>query len=483
MREPLVSLIIGNYNGAHILGECLDAVFAQTYPHLEVIVVDDASADDSLKVATSYSRVKVIANRRNRGLAHCRNRGLDEATGSYIAFIDNDAVLEPDWLEAMLEAVQAWPDARLFASHIVFYGDPDMINSTGGFINLAGYAWDRGIYRPAAEVRYPPLVFYPCGAAMFMDRRLLDEVGGFDEAYSYSFDDVELGWRALMAGHQVIYVAGAKVRHRFSSTVGRYNPRKLYLYERNRILCLCKNIEAATLRGVATESIGLYLHRIRVETMQPERGWGERASYLWRMLLAPLWNLMHVGHIRRQRKKLAAWRRVGDLELINRGLIFNRVDTLPFSGGAPLPECAPVTKAVARNGKSEIHMTAEDVEYLGGGWHSREYTPEGKRYRWTGATAAAVLADRGEPGCLIIETLLAHPHEASRVKVEVNGQHLGDLTVVNGPARHELKISPEAMNGYLDVRLNVGNPFNPAELSGTEDRRTLGIAITRIAVE
>ena len=196
-------------------------------------------------MATGYPRVKVIANRRNRGLAHCRNRGLAEATGSYIAFIDNDAVLEPDWLEAMLEAAQAWPDGRLFASHIVFYGDPGMISSTGDssiWPAMPGIAAFIG--RPG-EVRYPPLVFPPCGAAMFVDRRLLDEVGGFDEAYSYSFDDVERGWRPLMAGHQVVYVAGAQARHA-ASTVGRYNPPKLYLYERNRILCLCKNIEAAT---------------------------------------------------------------------------------------------------------------------------------------------------------------------------------------------------------------------------------------------
>ena len=153
-----------------------------------------------------------------------------------------------------------------------------------------------------------------------------------------------------------------------------------------------------------------------------ERGWGERISYLWRMLLAPYGTLCTWAISAGNEKQVAAWRRVGDLELINRGLIFNRVDTLPFSGGAPLPECAPVTKSVARNGKSEIQMTAEDVEYLGEGWHSREYTPEGKRYRWTGVAASAVLADSGQPGSLIIDTLLAHPHEASRVEVEVNGR-------------------------------------------------------------
>lgn len=482
MEGPLVSFIIGNYDGEEVIGECLEAVLAQDSVPAEVIVVDDASRDASVEVVRGYPRVRLLVNEGNRGLAVCRNRGLAESRGRYVAFVDNDAVLDPGWLEAMLAAVEEWPDARLFASRLVFYHDPSRVNSTGGFVNLAGYAWDRSIYRPAEEARDSPGVFFPCGAAMFMDRGLLDEMGEFDAAYRYSYDDVELGWRTLMRGYRVIYVEGAVARHRFSYTVGRYNPRKLYLYERNRIRALLKNMEGPMLRAVAADVAALYLHRLRVELTKPENGWWTRARYVLRMLQALLWNAVHAPSTLRERKRTGALRRVPDQELIDAGLLYGTVDTPPPTADSPLMDYAPFRPGRAEVGRRDLRMVKKSAAFLGAGWHNQEQTPKGVGFRWTGREAVVVMSGSGRPRRLVIETLLANPREDTLVDVSVNGWEAGRLTVANEPARHQVELAPEALNGHLEVRLSVRNPFNPAELTGGEDRRLLGVAVTRITV-
>jgi GT2 family glycosyltransferase len=482
VEEPLVSFIVGNYNGERVIGECLEAILAQAAVPLEIIVVDDASRDASVEAVRRYPSVKLLVNEGNLGLAVCRNRGLAESRGRFVAFIDNDAVLGPGWLKAMLKAAEEWPDARLFASHLVFYHDPSRINSTGGFANLAGYAWDRSIYRMDEEVRDSPQVFFPCGAAMFMTRELLDEIGDFDATYCYSYDDMELGWRTLMRGYRVIYVPGAVARHHFSYTVGRYNPRKLYLYERNRIRALLKNMETPILRGVAADVAALYLHRIRVELTKPENGILTRTRYAASMLRALLWNAAHARSTFRERKVAASLRVVSDQELVNAGLIYNAVDTPPVTADSPLLDYVPFHNGAAREGRRELRMVKRDAGCLGEGWHNQEQTPKGVHFRWTDSEAVAVLSGSRHPRRLVIETLLANPREDTLVDVEVNGRPAGSLTVGNKPAKHELKLAPEALNGHLEVRLNVRNPFNPAELMGGDDRRLLGVAVTRIAV-
>jgi GT2 family glycosyltransferase len=482
VEEPLVSFIVGNYDGEKVIGECLEAILAQAAAPLEVIVVDDASQDASVESVRHYPRVKLLVNKGNKGLAVCRNRGLAESRGRYVAFIDNDAVLDPGWLEAMLAAVEEWPDARLFASHLVFYHDPSRVNSTGGFANLAAYAWDRSIYREDEEVQVSPQVFFPCGAAMFMPRALLTEVGGFDAAYRYSYDDMELGWRTLMRGYRVVYVEEAVARHHFSYTVGRYNPRKLYLYERNRIRALLKNMEASMLRSVAADVAALYLHRLRVELTKPENDWWTRARYTLRMLEALLWNAAHAPSTLRERKKTLSLRKVTDQELVNAGLLYGTVDTPPVTADSPLLDYVPFHPGRAEVGKRDLHMVRRDAEYLGEGWHNQEQTPKGVGFRWTEREAVVVMSGSGHPRRLVIETLLANPREDTLVDVSVNGREAGRLTVANEPARHELQLAPEALNGHLEVRLRVRNPFNPAELTGGEDRRLLGVAVTRITV-
>ncbi len=149
---PLVSIIIPNYNGAGLLPACLESIKAQTFTDFETVVVDDCSQDGSRELLRGrYPWVRLITNATNLGPAVAKNRGLQEATGRLIAFIDNDVTLAPDWLEQMVRASDDWQDTCMFASKLFFADAPCVLNSTGGLANLGGYAWDRGVYESDSE--------------------------------------------------------------------------------------------------------------------------------------------------------------------------------------------------------------------------------------------------------------------------------------------------------------------------------------------
>jgi glycosyltransferase involved in cell wall biosynthesis len=125
-RDRLVSVMIGVYNGARYLGEAIESVLAQTYSDRELIVVDDGSEDESGAIAGSYgSRVKCVRQERG-GMAAARNRAVEEATGTYFAFLDADDRFPPDKLERQLVAFDSDPDLDIVYGHVTEFLSPDL---------------------------------------------------------------------------------------------------------------------------------------------------------------------------------------------------------------------------------------------------------------------------------------------------------------------------------------------------------------------
>lgn len=115
---PLVSIIIPCYNQGHFLRDAIDSALTQTYPHLEILVVDDGSADDTLEVARSYPKVRCISQE-NQGLSAARNAGLRSSTGSLLVFLDADDRLLPNAIEAGASALNSHPDCAFVYGHLV----------------------------------------------------------------------------------------------------------------------------------------------------------------------------------------------------------------------------------------------------------------------------------------------------------------------------------------------------------------------------
>jgi GT2 family glycosyltransferase len=242
-EPPLVSILALNWNGDAFVAECLDALLAQTYPRVELIVVDNASTDRSVPLIRERygGRVRLIVNATNLGFAAGNNVGIAAAHGAYVLLINNDAVADPGWAEALVREAEADPRVGMCASKILTYDDPRVIDSVGLLLFRDGLGRGRGrLQRDVGAFNRPEDVLLPSGCAALYRRTMLDQIGVFDEGFFMYCDDVDLGLRGRVAGWRCRFVPDAVVRHRYSASAGRYSLRKVFLVERNRIWVMVK---------------------------------------------------------------------------------------------------------------------------------------------------------------------------------------------------------------------------------------------------
>lgn len=237
MSKIRATVIIPNWNGRRLLGRCLPALVSQSYRDFEIIVVDNGSTDDSVPwVKARFPDVRVLAQDRNIGFAAACNRGIQASSGEFIVTLNNDTSPHPDWLARLAEASDQHPDVGMFASTLYLDRVPPAIDAVGIKVNRFGAAQNIGHGQSVTEIpsSSQPL-FGPCAGAGLYRRRLLDDVGLFDESYFAYLEDVELAWRARWAGWDCISVPASRVLHAHSATGGQNLPLKFWLLGRNRI--------------------------------------------------------------------------------------------------------------------------------------------------------------------------------------------------------------------------------------------------------
>jgi len=240
---PLASVIVLNWNGEALIAECVDSLLAQTYPRLEILIVDNASTDRSASLIRERygEKVRLIVNPANLGFAAGNNVGIAASRGAYVVLINNDAVADPGWAEALVREAEADPRVGMCASKIVTYDDPRVIDSAGLLLFRDGLGRGRGrMQRDVGAFSKPEDVLLPSGCAALYRRAMLDQIGVFDEGFFMYCDDVDLGLRGRVAGWRCRFVPDAVVRHRYSASAGRYSLRKVFLVERNRIWVMMK---------------------------------------------------------------------------------------------------------------------------------------------------------------------------------------------------------------------------------------------------
>lgn len=244
----LASVVIPNWNGAHHLPVCLDALRAQTYRNLEVVVVDGASTDGSQKlVAGQYPEVRLLALPRNLGLTGANNAGFRAAGGEILVSLNNDTEACPHFVEALVDALLAHPEAGMAASKMLLFDRRDTIHSAGDGYGVDGIPFNRGVWqRDEGQFDEPGWVFGGCGGAVAYRRAMLDEIGPFDESFFMYCEDVDLNWRAQLAGWRCWYTPGAVVYHKLSATGG--GPIASYYTGRNTLWVIAKNYPGALLR-------------------------------------------------------------------------------------------------------------------------------------------------------------------------------------------------------------------------------------------
>ena len=236
------SVIVINWNGRQYLQACLDALAAQRDVAFETIVVDNASTDGSLELLREqFPAVRVVALPRNLGFAGGNNAGARQALGDHLVFLNNDTVVQPGWLAALRRMVDAPPGFALTTSRVVYMHDHAVIDSAGDGMLQWGAAFKRFHGTRASEAERAGEVFGVCGAACLVTKAAFDELGGFDEDFFVSHEDVDLSYRARLLGHRCGYAADAVVWHHGSVTLGRTSAFAVFHGQRNLEWVYLKN--------------------------------------------------------------------------------------------------------------------------------------------------------------------------------------------------------------------------------------------------
>ena len=242
-----IAVLIVNWNGGGLLARCLAALAAQRRRPDRIIVVDNASTDDSLERAGDFmTSVQLLRLPTNAGFARANNLGASAARDvDALALVNPDAFPEPGWLEALERAAEREPGVAAFASQLRLDAAPDSLDGAGDTYHVSGRAWRNGHgARAASWSAQDAEVFAPCAAAALYRRSAFEEAGGFDEDYFCYFEDVDLGFRLRLLGHRTLYVHDALVRHVSSALGGYRSDFAVYHGERNMVWTFVKNMPA-----------------------------------------------------------------------------------------------------------------------------------------------------------------------------------------------------------------------------------------------
>lgn len=245
---PLISIVILNWNGMEQLYPCIQSVKRQTYPNIEIILVDNDSTDGSAQyVKTIFPDLRLITNRKNLGYGGGNNRGIEEAKGEYIFVLNNDTEVEKDCVQWLWRCIESDGRIGMATPKILLYDRKETIDAAGLTIYPDGLSIGRGHLEPQAKYSQREEVFSGSGCASLFRREMLDDIGLFDQDFFAYAEDTDLGWRARLAGWKAYYVPEAIVYHHHSKKFGTYSVLKAYLVERNRIWVAWKNFPPSIL--------------------------------------------------------------------------------------------------------------------------------------------------------------------------------------------------------------------------------------------
>lgn len=262
--RPPVSILVLNLNGRQHLERCFESVAALDYPRdrVEVLFLDNGSTDDSVAyMRQSHPGVRIVEFGSNLGYAVAMNRGVREAANEMLVFLNNDTTVDPDLVTHLVRPIVEGRATSTGAK--ILSWDGKKVGYAGGGTNFHGIAFQRGLDEvdgPQYSREEPTL--FGCGAAMAIPRQVFLDVGGFDEDFFAYYEDVDLGWRLWVLGHEILYVPEAVVRHHHSATSLRIALHKIrVLHMRNPLLMIYKNYEMSALRSVLPAALLLSARR------------------------------------------------------------------------------------------------------------------------------------------------------------------------------------------------------------------------------
>jgi len=307
-REPRVAVIVPNFNGSRYLGECIPSLLDQSYANYSVTVVDNASGDDSVEVMRrDFPEVELLTNSDNTGFAGGCNTGLRHALASdaeYFVLVNSDTRADHAWLAELVRVAESDPRIGVCQSMIYLADRPDMVNSAGNEAHYLAFGYcghyleeDRGQFAQAVDVPFAS------GTSLLVKRAVTDEIGLMDEDLFLYQEDLDLSWRARLAGWRIVLAPGSKIYHKYSFS---RNEMKFYYLERNRLLLCLQNYSPRSLAVLAPAFLGAEVAMISYSLTG---GWFKQK------MRGYAWIAGHLGMVRGKRRRIQGQRHMNDAEL------------------------------------------------------------------------------------------------------------------------------------------------------------------------
>lgn len=239
-----VSIIIPNYNGEAYIMDCLACIYDQISDKKAIIIIDNNSTDNSLRLIKHYyPDITIIKNEVNVGFAKAVNQGIAASHTKYVVLLNNDAFAKQHFLMFLYQRIEQDPRIFSISPKVLTYQAPDIIDNAGDAFTLLGWARQVGNGMRSEFYQTERITFSSCAAAAIYRREVLVEMGMFDDSFFAYLEDVDVGFRANAMGYVSIYLPRAEVLHIGSATSGsKHNDFKVSLSARNTVWLLAKNM-------------------------------------------------------------------------------------------------------------------------------------------------------------------------------------------------------------------------------------------------
>ncbi len=243
MAPPLVSLLVLNWNGERLLAECMDSLARLRYSPCEIIVVDNASTDGSLALLATMKGITIVKNNANLGYAGGINAGMKAANGTYVATLNNDITVDPEWLGTLISLMESDSTIGIASGRQMNYFDRTAVDALYSFLHPSLIFFQEAFrkrYDPRVHGSGPALVLGVSGASTIYRKKMFDELKGLDETLFAFHEESDLCMRAFLAGWKCVYVPTAVAYHRRSVSFNRVRGTMFFYLTRNRLWFICK---------------------------------------------------------------------------------------------------------------------------------------------------------------------------------------------------------------------------------------------------
>ena len=315
-----ITVVIPHCNGVEILRECLTSLFRSTQLELRVILVDNASTDNSrLMVAREFPAVQIIPLEHNLGFAGGCNAAIRVTTTPYLLILNNDTLQVPGWIEHLLAKIKSDESIAVVQPKILSYYNRDNFDysgACGGEMDIFGFPFTRG--RIITEIekdsgQYDELtahIFWASGTAFLARTEVIRQAGMFDETFFAHMEELDLQWRIQLLNYRIAVEPRAVIYHRSGYTLGAESPYKKYLNHRNSLIMLLANYRF--LLTIYIFPLRLLLDYLALGFALIQRDFGRVSG----IIKAHLWILLHPRLLWRKRRLVKKLRVMTDRQIL-----------------------------------------------------------------------------------------------------------------------------------------------------------------------